>query len=174
MYRKISHRFSTTFLLIALLACLAVQAAPRLEYLPAFTITKVDGKKISSRGLPKGKPVLLVYFSPDCDHCISLSKELLKNYANLKGVQLLMVSYQKISEVTKFDRQFSFSIYPNVIIGSEVKPLFLQKYFKVQHTPFVVLYNKSGKKYAKFEGPEISIAKVLEKIQHMMDKRVFH
>ena len=44
--------------------------------IPPFKMTLSDDRIFSASELPKGKPVVLIYFDPDCDHCQKLMKEL--------------------------------------------------------------------------------------------------
>ncbi|MHC0069021.1 hypothetical protein ACWATR_40190, partial [Nostoc sp. UIC 10890] len=42
----------------------------RFPTVPPFELTKEDGKtKISKSNLKKNQPVVVMFFSPDCDHC---------------------------------------------------------------------------------------------------------
>ena len=43
-----------------------------------FKITLVNGKTYTYQQLAKGKPTVLVYFSPTCDHCKKFTEAMLK------------------------------------------------------------------------------------------------
>ncbi len=67
-----------TFFLLCFLASAAAsaQAPPKLpDYkkigaaLPPFALQTVAGKVITNASLPKGKPTVVMIFSPQCDHC---------------------------------------------------------------------------------------------------------
>ncbi len=38
-------------------------------HIPTFTILKTDSLYTSDKAIPKDKPVVIVYFSPECGHC---------------------------------------------------------------------------------------------------------
>jgi thioredoxin-related protein len=44
-----------------------------------------------------------------------------------------------------FEKEFHTAKYSNIKVGSETQPLFLQKYYQLQHTPFTALFDKNGK-----------------------------
>lgn len=56
-----------------------------------------------------------------------------------------MISYQDIKEVKAFDEEYKLSSYPNIKIGSEGYTFIVQKYYNIQHFPFVAQYEKNGK-----------------------------
>ena len=45
------------------------------QQLPSFKMTLSDNQIFNSSELPKGKPLVLIYFDPDCDHCQTLMNE---------------------------------------------------------------------------------------------------
>ena len=51
---------------------------------PPFRITQSNGKVFNARDLPLGKPILLIYFSPDCEHCQVFMKAFFKRANDFK------------------------------------------------------------------------------------------
>ena len=47
--------------------------------LAPFDITLINNKNFRAFELKKTEPVMLMYFSPDCDHCKDLTTEILKS-----------------------------------------------------------------------------------------------
>ena len=64
--------------------------------IPAFKIALTDGTWFTNEQLPKNKYTLIVYFSPDCEHCKHEIKEVIKNINELKAV-----SYTHLTLPTK-------------------------------------------------------------------------
>jgi hypothetical protein len=61
---------------------------------PPFAITKVpDSTKFVKADLQKNKAVMIMVFSPDCDHCQHEVKEIIANIDLFKDVQILLVSH---------------------------------------------------------------------------------
>src|SRR5437016_6206191 len=45
---------------------------------PPFRIMQSNGKVFKAEDLPFEKPILIIYFSPECDHCLTFMKDLFK------------------------------------------------------------------------------------------------
>ena len=52
------------------------QLSPNKDRVPPFTILLTTGENFSYKELQKDKPVILIYFAPDCDHCRDFIKAL--------------------------------------------------------------------------------------------------
>jgi peroxiredoxin len=89
------------------------------------------------------KPVVLIYFAPDCDHCQTLMKSFFKRISEFKKAQVLMVTFKPLNDVANFEKNYQTHKYANLIVGSESQPLYLQQFYKLQNTPFVALYDKN-------------------------------
>lgn len=60
--------------------------------LPPFVLEKTAGGTLTNTNLKKGKPVMLMLFSPQCDHCEHMVDSLKKLEARFKNTQLLMIA----------------------------------------------------------------------------------
>ena len=110
-----------------------------------FKIRLVNGEGYTYNQLIKDKAAILIYFSPTCDHCIDFTKAMLKRKKELKDKQIVMISYEQLKEIKKFDDLYKLSSQPNIKIGSEGYTFVVQKYYGIQRFPFVAEYNKGGK-----------------------------
>ena len=110
-----------------------------------FKITLVNGKPYTYQQVKKNTPTVLVYFSPTCDHCKNFTKELLTHDKQLRSKQIIMVTYEPVSEMKPFDSTFGISSKPYIKMGTEGYTFIVQKFYGVQRFPFVAMYNKSGK-----------------------------
>lgn len=110
-----------------------------------FKIRLVTGEGFTYSQLKKDKPVILIYFSTTCDHCKTFTAAFLKRINKLKSSELIMISYEDIKEVKIFDQEYKLSSHPNIKIGSEGYTFVVQKYYNIQHFPFVAEYEKNGK-----------------------------
>ncbi len=110
-----------------------------------FKIRLVNGEGFTYSELKKDKPVILIYFSPTCDHCKTFTAAFLKRINELQSEQIIMISNEDIKEVKAFDEEYKLSSYQNIKIGSEGYTLVVQKYYNIQHFPFVAEYDKNNK-----------------------------
>lgn len=107
-----------------------------------FKIQMLSGQQFTYQQLQKDKPVVLVYFSPTCDHCKNFTKALLQHEKELASKQIVMVTYLPVAELKPFIDSFHLDKYPNIKVGTEGYTFIVQKYYNVQRFPFVVLYDK--------------------------------
>ncbi|HEX2846204.1 MAG TPA: hypothetical protein VHN59_06625 [Chitinophagaceae bacterium] len=119
--------------------------------LPPFRMVQENGVVFKAEQLPVGKPILLVYFSPDCDHCAVLAKQLLKKENPFKKASIAMITFLPLDKVAQFNRKYATSTFKNVFVGTEGGSFFLRKYFGIMEMPFVALYDKDGNLLQKYE-----------------------
>ncbi len=114
------------------------------QTMPAFQMKLSNGKIFSSSELPK-KPLIIIYFAPDCEHCQVLMKQLFNKISNFKNTEIVMVTFESLQSVAGFEKQFQTSKYPNIRVGMEVPVFFFRKYYQLEHTPFTALFDKNKK-----------------------------
>lgn len=122
------------------------QPQPSIENLPPFKLLTVDNKVVTQNDLKKNKPVLIIYFSPDCSHCTKFMHDLEPEFNDLKDVQIVMATWIRVEALKPFCDTFKLQKYPNFIVGTEGNYTYLlQQYFQVKETPYIAVYNHSGK-----------------------------
>lgn len=133
-------------MLIAFLLPLFFKAnAQAADQLPAFKMLMTNGKFFSADELQKNKPVVLIYFAPDCEHCQVLMNDFFKKIDAFKNVQVVLITFKPVEEVAAFEKLYQTSQYENIKVGTEGTTFYLRKFYKLQNTPFTALYNKQGK-----------------------------
>src|SRR5215831_15586388 len=73
----------------------SVTLAPyqRFPTVPPFQLLNTDSSSyFTKKDLKKNKPVLIMLFNPDCDHCKHETEEIIKNIDQLKDVQIVMAT----------------------------------------------------------------------------------
>lgn len=136
MYKRIVSLIALCF------CCIFVFAQTSNKNIAPFKIEMVNGKQFTYQQLQKNKPVILIYFSPTCDHCKAFIKELLQHEKELASKQIVMVTYVPIEEVKPFVSDFNLNNYSNIKAGTEGYSFIVRKYYNVERFPFVALYNK--------------------------------
>jgi len=115
------------------------------QTLPNFQMKLSNGKAFSSEQISHQKPLILIYFAPDCEHCHALMKQIFSQISTFKNTQMVLITFEPLQVLPPFEKEFQTAKYSNIKVGSEVKPLFLQKYYQLQHTPFTALFDKNRK-----------------------------
>jgi thioredoxin-related protein len=129
-------------LMLAAACCFSQVATAQI---PTFQMKLSNGTTFSSSQVSKQKPLLIIYFAPDCEHCQVLMNELFKKIADFKSAQILMVTFQPLTEVTWFEKKYQTAKYSNIKVGTEVPAFFFKNKYQLEHTPFTALFSKTGK-----------------------------
>ncbi len=136
----------------------------RFETIPAFKINIVpDSALYSNENLKKNAPFMLMFFSPDCEHCQRETKELLAYKEELKGIQILMVSIASYREIKDFYETFQLSSMPNARLGQDVN-LKLGSIYKLRTYPSVFVYDNNGNLAKAFVG-NIGVPAILDAVK---------
>lgn len=114
------------------------------QSLPPFRMYRSDKTIFNAAELPKTKPVILIYFDPDCEHCQKLMKELFEKIDAFKKAEIIMVTFKPIEEVAGFEKLHSTQKYSNIIVGTEGVGFYLRNYYGLETMPFTALYDKKG------------------------------
>jgi thiol-disulfide isomerase/thioredoxin len=120
--------------------------------LPSFNFLMIDSSTIyNTSQIPKGKPFVLVYFSPDCDACQEETEDLLKSMNVLKNTSFYFLTDDPFSRLLIFNKYYKIYNYSNIILGNDYEHSF-QKHFRPGGTPYVVLYNGKKRLRAVYSG----------------------
>src|SRR5215217_3399317 len=99
--------------------------------IPPFKVLQTNGHFLEASQLDKTKPIVLIYFAPDCSHCQVLMDGLFKNLAVFKKTQLVLVTFKPISELELFERQYNTTRFANIKTGTEGNTFFLRYYYNI-------------------------------------------
>lgn len=130
-----------------LLACSFCFAQDIPKTIPPFNMLLADGVTYHNADkVEKGKPLMIVYFDPECQHCQEFTKKLVKSISKFSSVQIVMIcSVPGLPPLKKFVDAFNLNKYPNIKAGTEGMYQTTLKFYDVDTTPFVALYNKDQK-----------------------------
>jgi len=117
--------------------------------IPSFKIIQTDSTWFTNENLPKNKPVVIIYFSPDCSHCQYEVKELNKKMDSLSNTFFVWVSYHPMEDIKAFYIKYGLNKFSNVAVGRDPK-YFIPAFYKVEFTPFIAVYNSQGKFVKEF------------------------
>lgn len=118
--------------------------------IPVFKILQPDSTWFTEMHLPKDRPVVIMYFSPECGHCQVEAEDLVKHVDDLKEAFLLLVSYHTPKEIADFAKKYKLHKFPHMAMGRDTE-YNLPSFFRVQQTPFVAVYSRAGKLVKTFE-----------------------
>jgi thiol-disulfide isomerase/thioredoxin len=131
------------FFLTALMLLLGLSTFSQSGKIPPFKMIQANGKVFFAGNLPMEKPIVITYFSPDCDDCQLLIESILERMVDFKNSSIVMITYLSVETVKQFVTKYSLSKYSNIFVGTEGNSLFVRNYYNVQQFPFLTLYNKN-------------------------------
>jgi thiol-disulfide isomerase/thioredoxin len=145
------------FAVVAGFACTQAQTQTIPLTIPPYKILTTKDQNLTPADLVKNKPVMIIYFAPDCPHCQKLINDMKPSMAKFKNIQVVMITFTDIRMVKTFENDYGLKAYPNFILGTEGYTYTVQRFYKLQHTPFVAIYGKNGQLVQSFEKqPEAS------------------
>ncbi len=155
--------FTLLFLLVPFCSPAQEDDAPYLKnpVLPQFSILNTDSTSwFTTRDIRNGAPVMIMLFSPDCEHCKDQAATIVKNMDKLKNTEIVMSTFQPVHKMKEFCNIYKLAQYPNVHVGRDVK-YFFGPFYRMKYSPFVAIYSKDRKLVRVFEGGA-KIDKLLE------------
>jgi thiol-disulfide isomerase/thioredoxin len=124
----------------------------RFPNLPPFSLLKVDSSGyLTKDDLKKNHLTLLMYFSPECEHCKHQTEDLLASMAQFKDVEIVMATLLPFQEMKEFYNYYRIADHPNIKMGRDEKAV-LPGFYKMRSLPYLALYDKKGKLITTFEG----------------------
>jgi thiol-disulfide isomerase/thioredoxin len=126
----------------------------RFPTIPPFNLREVDSATmLTKEDLKKHRPTLVMFFSPDCDHCKHQTENLLADMDKFKDIEIVMATYQPFEEMKDFNTHYHLADHPNIKIGRDEK-FFLVPFYQVHNLPYLALYDKKGNLIKTFEGTQ--------------------
>jgi len=140
--------------LVIVAGCTQAQNKQNIDKIPPFKILRPDSTYFTPANLKKDKPVMIIYFSPDCSHCQHLvydMKPKMKQFGDTQIVMVTFTDFNMLKMIKNFTRDFGLAKYHNVIVGTEGHTYVVQKYYQVRTTPYIAVYDRKGKLVKAYE-----------------------
>jgi thioredoxin-related protein len=139
-------------LLLISVSNINAQKSDTVKTIPHYKLLTKDSTYVTDANLKKGKPTMIIYFSPDCTHCQHLTFEMQDEFKKeakagthtLAHVQIVMATWTMLKSIQVFYNEFGLVKYPNITVGTEGYAMTLQKYYNVRTTPYIAIYSKNG------------------------------
>jgi hypothetical protein len=109
--------------------------------LPSFDLLGVDSTThFNTDEIPKGKPFIIIGFSPTCTHCGAETDDIIKHMDQLKDTHIYFLSPYPLRQIRGFYHYFKLGRYPNITMWRDSQGYFFQ-YFKTTLVPYTVVYD---------------------------------
>lgn len=151
-----------------LLSCHSTQDKAYLSSisaLPSFDMLLLDSTTLyHAQDIPSGKPIVMVYFRPDCPHCQLETKSLVSRIGDLQNFRIYFLTGADFDDAKSYAHYFHLDQYPNIIVGKDHEHSFT-RVFQPSSIPFMVIYD-SNKKLLKVYHGEVPIDNLI-KVAHI-------
>lgn len=139
--------------------------APYLQdkQLPFFKMMLTDSSVFYKDDLKKNRPTIIIFFSPECEHCKKLTELLIEDIKEFKKTQVVMISPLPLSKIKDFYNELHIKKYRSIKMGKDAL-YFFANYFQTHYLPFIATYNKKGKLVKGWEGGT-TIKELVESVQ---------
>lgn len=142
----------------------AAATLKNIQHVPTFKIfTAPDSTEYTSESIKQNKPFVLMFFSPDCDHCQKEAKELLAYREELKHLPILMVSPAPFKEIKTFYQDYNIASMTNITMGQDLNYALGLKY-QPRIYPSIFVYDSRGILAKVFAG-NIGVPAILDAVK---------
>jgi len=135
------------------------------QSLPGFDLLLPDSTTVfNTADIPKGRPVVLMYFSPNCPYSQAEMNNIINDISVLKNIQFCIFTTWPFRQFKGFYAYFKLNKYSNIIAGEDFKHFF-EDHFKPKGVPYTMVYNKDRILSKAFLGtmPSAQIEEVVAK-----------
>lgn len=116
----------------------------KVNTIPQIDILKPDSTWFTNKQLTAERPLVIVYFSPDCGHCQQSAQDFARDMDKLKNVELLWVSYHTPEQIGEFAKTYKLDKFKNVVMGRDPNYR-IPTFYRIEFTPFMAVYDKKGR-----------------------------
>lgn len=136
----------------------------RFPFLPPLQLLLADSAtKYTKDDLPKNKEVLVVLFSPDCEHCQHEAEMFYAGRDLLNKIHIVMITTYPTYRMKEFAENYGLNKLNNVVIAKDPHYMMIP-FYDVRSFPFMAWYDKKGKLIDTFQGTT-TVEKILEKFK---------
>lgn len=120
--------------------------------IPDFAIQLLDSMSyINSRDIPKGKKLLLFYFSPNCQFCRAQMRDMVNNIEMFKDRQLYILTNANLKSIKSFVDYFELKDYQNIVVGRDTGSIVPKKYQMIT-VPFTAFFDEHRNLTSAYRG----------------------
>lgn len=113
----------------------------KYNQLPKSVVIDLQNKKKVFKSLfNNNQPTVVMFFSPDCDHCEEELEKIQQERQNMKTINFIMISNRPLSLLKPFYKKHKLSNFKNINIYSDPSNL-IARYYGIGSYPSMVIYD---------------------------------
>jgi thiol-disulfide isomerase/thioredoxin len=154
-------RVPVTALLVTLFALPVASQTPPPATLPNFVFQLPAGTAFPSMLVPRGKPVVVMFFNPDCEHCQHEASEIAANAADFAGVNFYLVTTEAAAAAEAFRAKYfnGTSLSVTVLLDKHYK---FDSWFGNSPFPSLYVYNGNHQLQKYYRNEEVPVETLLQ------------
>jgi thioredoxin-related protein len=129
----------------------------KIQNLSVAQLFKMDSTQFQ---MTSGRPILLVFFNSQCEHCQYELTELKKNLSSFEAVSVLLMSSENIATIKEAAQKFELAASPNAEFVKINRDDVFDNYGSLS-VPHLFLYGADRKLIKEFKG-ETKIEAILQ------------
>jgi thioredoxin-related protein len=119
---------------------------------PPIHLLEIDSVHYFTKDdIKKNHKILLMFFSPECEHCKHQTQDILAEIGKFKDIEIVMATFQPFDEMKTFYSYYRIGDHLNIFMGRDEKYM-LPPFYRMQSLPYLALYDKKGQYITHFEG----------------------
>lgn len=122
----------------------AINESGKLAYIPRFKFPRIGESGQFSRTDLRGGKTVVVYFSPDCEHCQALGADIGMNLSILRDIDFVFVTRLDEADAIRYAKKCNIWREKNFYFGLDVDAAFYG-YFGEMFIPSAYVFNEQGK-----------------------------
>ena len=92
----------------------------RFPFFPPAKLLLPDSMSFFTKAdLPKKMPVMLMVFSPTCEHCQHETEELINNIDKFKNILIVMTTSMPFDSMLSYREKYHLDRYKNIIVAQD-------------------------------------------------------
>jgi thiol-disulfide isomerase/thioredoxin len=120
--------------------------------LPSFNLLLSDSLTyFNTSNIPKGKPIALFYFGPNCPYSRAQMEEIIEDMSILKNIRFYIFTIYPYQDMKNFYDYYNLGKYPNITVSLDYTNFF-GNYFETQAVPYLAIYGKDKRLIKAFIG----------------------
>lgn len=136
----------------------------RFPALPPFKLLLTDSSTyVTKDDLEKKKPVMVMLFSPDCEHCKHETEDIISHIDEFKKIQIIMSTVHPFDKMIEFYNKYDLKRFDNIIVGKDVS-YFFPVFYDIRYLPFLAFYNKKKELISVYPGA-LPVNKILDELK---------
>lgn len=162
---KLSH----SLIILLFFISLSLSTTAQSGKVPPFQMVLANGKIFKAENLPFGKPIIIIYFSPECNDCQILTEEILRRKSSLQKASIVMITFLPVQYIKQFILKYHLDDSSFLFIGTEGDTFFVKDYYRIEDFPYIVIYDQFGnlnKVYKKYEKDE-TLVELINRLNYL-------